>query len=139
MAKTETRLRARKNLRYPKGNDFERVMAAGGVSRLIAEMFEAATGTPVQRLYELRVLEEKSYQMDGRLLSKPELSELETLGAAMLEVQDSIDMKHVKAGSFCDFLRKDLPSASVDALLASGKVELIEVKPKSSTKKKGGK
>lgn len=135
MAKTETRLRALRNLRYPKGKSLELVMAAGGLSKLIAEMFEDATGSTVERLHELGPLEIRGD------LSKPEVKELETLSAAMREVQGSIDMKHVKAGSFCDFLRKDLPSSSVDALLRSGKVETVEEKKKAKprAKKKDGK
>ena len=52
---------------------------------------------------------------------------------------NALEFKKVEAGSLCDFLRDDLPSSSLGALLRDGKVELVAEKKKAKPKKKGGK
>ena len=127
------RLRAERTLHYPVGESLKRALAAGGLPKLIAEDFEAATGTTIGRLTELKVNAAKGH------LSAPQTATLKALEAEMQAVEDSIEFKHVKAGSFCDFIRKDLPSSSVDILLRDGKVVVVKEEKKATKKSRAKK
>ena len=120
------KLRALRNLKYPIGESLKAALAAGGLSKLTAERFEAATGSTMGRLAEL------SYASTRGYLPAQGVVELETLTAAMQEVRDSIEYRSAAAGDFCE----DIPPSSVPALIASGKAEFVTAKKKA--KKKGG-